>query len=288
MAQTLSEGPVIPDADGGEQISATGVNELRTLGASTNAALASVRAAGAALAAEAEAAAAVAAQIGTDADSTSRERDLVLEGLIAGMEGMSYVGAWESGTSYRINDVVTHGGDSWARLTAGSAGEPGASPADWGLVARKGDGGGFGELTETGTPGLWEGVDVGLAARLAALEYKSGPRDITSRMSVQPVSGTLYLERIGDVVWCDISGIRMPSSAGFVQLTDLFPAGFRPRRIQDFATARRNASDPAGGLRVDFSGTAYFYAVHSTRDIRGVVSWPTRDAPPSALPGTPA
>lgn len=127
-----------------------------------------------------------------------------------------------------------------------------------------------------------------LDARLAALEYKSGPRDITSRMSVQPTSGTLYLERIGDVVWCDISGIRMPSSAGFVQLVDLFPAGFRPRRIQDFATAKRNNTDPAGALRVDFSGTAYFYAVDSSRDIRGVVSWPTRDAPPSTLPGTPA
>lgn len=127
-----------------------------------------------------------------------------------------------------------------------------------------------------------------LDARLATLEYKSGPRDITSRMSVQPTSGTLYLERIGDVVWCDISGIRMPSSAGFVQLVDLFPAGFRPRRIQDFATAKRNNTDPAGALRVDFSGTAYFYVVDSNRDIRGVVSWPTRDAPPSTLPGTPA
>ena len=128
----------------------------------------------------------------------------------------------------------------------------------------------------------------GLQARLAALEYKSGPRNITSRMSVQPVSGSLFLERIGDVVWCDISGIRMPASAGFVQLTSLFPEGFRPRRIQDFATARRNATDPAGALRVDFSGTAYFYVVDSTRDIRGVVSWPTRDAPPTTLPGDPA
>lgn len=158
MAQTLSEGPVIPDADGGEQISATGVNELRTLGASTNAALASVRAAAVALAAEAEAAAAVAAQIGTDADATSRARDTALEGLIAGMEGMSYVGAWVSGTTYRVNDVVTHGGDSWARLTTGATGEPGVSSADWGLVARKGDGGGFGELSETATDGLYETV----------------------------------------------------------------------------------------------------------------------------------
>lgn len=127
-----------------------------------------------------------------------------------------------------------------------------------------------------------------LAARLAAIEYKSGPRDITTRMSVQPVSGKLYAERIGDVIWCDISGIRMPTSAGFVQLVDLFPEGWRPRRIQDFATAKRNNTDPAGSFRVDLSGTAYFYVVDATRDIRGVISWPTRDAPSATPLGNPA
>lgn len=40
MAETLSEGVVVPNANGGEQISATGVAEVRTLGASINSALA--------------------------------------------------------------------------------------------------------------------------------------------------------------------------------------------------------------------------------------------------------
>ncbi len=40
MAQTLSEGLIVPESDGSEQISASGVAEVRLLGTSTNAALA--------------------------------------------------------------------------------------------------------------------------------------------------------------------------------------------------------------------------------------------------------
>ena len=43
MAQTLPNGVVVPNADGGEQISATGVQEMRTLGASADAAIADAR-----------------------------------------------------------------------------------------------------------------------------------------------------------------------------------------------------------------------------------------------------
>ena len=41
MAQTLSEGLVVPTSDGSEQISSTGVAEIRLLGTTANAALAS-------------------------------------------------------------------------------------------------------------------------------------------------------------------------------------------------------------------------------------------------------
>ena len=43
MAQTLPNGVVIPNADGGEQISATGVQEMRALGVSADAAIAAAR-----------------------------------------------------------------------------------------------------------------------------------------------------------------------------------------------------------------------------------------------------
>lgn len=136
MAQTLASGVVIPAP--GDRISASGVQEMRTLGASVDTGL--------------SAAQAQVAQV----DAQSRARDADLADQVAGMEGMTYTGVWEPGRVYRINDVVTHGGDSWARLTAGSAGEPGVDPAAWGLVARKGDGGGFGELSETDVPGLYD------------------------------------------------------------------------------------------------------------------------------------
>src|SRR5699024_4375671 len=139
MAQTLASGVVIPDP--GDRISAAGVQEMRTLGASVDSGLSLAQ-----------------AQV-AQVDAQSRARDADLADQVAGMEGMTYVGACESGTSYRINDVVTHAWDSWARLTAGDAGEPGTSPTDWGLVARKGDGGGFGQLTETEVVGLYDTVE---------------------------------------------------------------------------------------------------------------------------------
>ena len=292
MAQTLSEGPIIPDADGGERISATGVNELRTLGSSTNAALASVRADSAALAADAEASAAVAAQIGTDADSTSRARDLVLEGLIAGMEGMTYVGAWDSGTTYRINDVVTHGGDSWARLTTGATGEPGVSSTDWGLVARKGDGGGFGELNETETVGLYDTVDSGIEARLAAIEYDSGWRDITASITATPAptGGTILVRRVGKHVYMQVNGITFAdSTTSFITLSNsIIPAGLRPPRTVDFASARRLVGDTGGSIRVDPNGRGILYQVAGGYPILGTGSWVTDEAPPATPPGTPA
>ena len=160
MAQTLASGVVIPDP--GDRISAAGVQEMRTLGASVDSGLSLAQ-----------------AQV-AQVDAQSRARDADLADQVAGMEGMTYVGAWESGTSYRINDVVTHGGDSWARLTAGDAGEPGTSPTDWGLVARKGDGGGFGDLAETVVPGLYDTVEVsmGMAQVDGLVAALSGKRAI--------------------------------------------------------------------------------------------------------------
>lgn len=142
MAQTLASGVVIPAP--GDRISAAGVQEMRTLGASVDAGLSLAQ-----------------AQV-AQTDAQSRARDADLADQVAGMEGMTYVGAWQSGRTYRINDVVTHGGDSWARLTAGSTGEPGVSATDWGLVARQGAGGGFGDLVETEVVGLYDTVEASM------------------------------------------------------------------------------------------------------------------------------
>lgn len=165
MAQTLANGFVVPQRT--DPISESGVDEMRLLGASGD------------------------ARVG-QLDLQSRTRDADLADQIAGMEGMTYVGAWESDREYRINDVVTHGGDSWARLTAGSDGEPGADSTAWGLVARKGDGGGFGELTETSVPGLWEGVGVGIELGDSHLDTIIAPNTYVCRSSENALKALGY------------------------------------------------------------------------------------------------
>lgn len=156
----------------------TGAAEMQTLGSTAASAIDDLEASvGAELAGKAstgyvDAGLGSASSYTASVESASLARDDVLAADIAGMEGLDYVGAWEAGRTYRVNDVVTHGGDSWARLTVGPSGEPGASPEDWGLVARKGDGGGFGELAETAVPGLYETVDNGVEARLRDLESR--------------------------------------------------------------------------------------------------------------------
>lgn len=204
MAQTLASGVVIPAP--GDRISAAGVQEMRTLGASVNTGLALTQAQTA------------------QTDLQSRARDADLADQVAGMEGMAYVGAWESGTSYRINDVVTHGGDSWARLTAGSAGEPGADPAAWGLVARKGDGGGFGELSETAVTGLYDTV------QSTGPGYDSGPQIfMPSGGAVDPANtGTISLRRLGPLVYGRIDGVMVSAGAQGTWLWgNGIPGGYR-------------------------------------------------------------
>lgn len=271
MAQTLASGVVIPAP--GDRISAAGVQEMRTLGASVDTGLSLAHAQ----------VAQVDAQV-AQADAQSRARDRGLEDQIAGMEGMTYVGAWESGRTYRINEVVTHGGDSWARLTAGSAGEPGASPTDWGLVARKGDGGGFGELTETGTPGLYETVDNGVEGRLAALEYDSGVRNIAGLIRPGYTVERATVERAGRTVTLAFEGlIPAASGSGFPFNTSALPEGFRPageRPFQAVSTsgaACRMAVRPAFGVGIygATAGTAYV----------ATVTYLVPPALPATLPG---
>ena len=265
MAQTLASGVVIPAP--GDRISASGVQEMRTLGASVDTGL--------------SAAQAQTAQV----DAQSRARDADLADQVAGMEGMTYVGAWESGRTYRINDVVAHGGDSWARLTAGSAGEPGASPTDWGLVARKGDGGGFGELSETAVPGLWEGVDAGIEARIAAVEYDSGRRNVSSLIGTT-VTG-VFLQRVGRLVIWEFVGALF--AAGGWRTLCTVPAGFRPiGEVLDVAHGASSLSaldGTRGSVRITTTLTA---DVTTGPRYRMRASYFTADPIPTTLPGTPA
>lgn len=293
MAQTLPNGVVIPEQT--EPISSAGVQEMRTLGTSVDASLAGKASPGY-VDAGLHGVASLVSQKHADSvsytsavESASVARDAALGDLIDGVEGMTYVGAWEPGRAYRINDVVAHGGDSWARLTAGSAGEPGASPTNWGLVARKGDGGGFGELSETDVTGLYDTVDNDIEARLAALEYDSGERDITSLVP-DVVSGSLYLTRVGRTVWLDFNAlVGTPQGSSALTYSRLLPSGFRVARRTRYRPLSKNwAADATGPVRLDSTGTVVISGAGGSQPIRGLISFPTDDPIPTTRPGSPA
>ena len=270
MAQTLASGVVIPAP--GDRISAAGVQEMRTLGASVDTGLALTQAQTA------------------QTDLQARARDADLADQIAGMEGMTYVGAWESGRTYRINDVVTHGGDSWARLTAGSAGEPGASPTDWGLVARKGDGGGFGELAETAVTGLYDTVDSGIQDQVDALSGTTGLRDITGdypEIEV-PGQGGLLLSRVGNLIQVSLYGIRVPDATAGQHLSQFLPAGFRPLPGVLLMIPVLQGTTGTIRFRVTAAGQMTIYNHNGATLIYGSVTFATADDWPATLPGTPA
>ena len=268
MAQTLASGVVITAP--GDRISAAGVQEMRTLGASVDTGLALAQA--------------QAAQV----DAQSRARDADLADQVAGMEGMTYVGAWESGTSYRINDVVTHGGGSWARLTAGSTGEPGADPAAWGLVARKGDGGGFGELTETAVPGLYDtvasvgpGYDSGVIDVAGSLVpgWSASTYGVTLSRQGGTVTLVLDITRTGEqLVERGGDGLEfaeiLPIPTGF---SPIAPGFISPAKVSQGARAAGWYDRIATNLRIrDLDGV-----IATGNRIVNVVSWQTRDPAPA-------
>lgn len=256
MAQTLANGVVIPEP--GDRISAAGVAEMRALGSSVNTGLALTRAQAA------------------QADAQSRARDDDLADQIAGMEGMTYVGVWESGQTYRINDVVTHGGDSWARLTAGSAGEPGVDPAAWGLVARKGDGGGFGELVETDVTGLYDTVPP------TDPTPDTGTLTVTSSFP-EVTNGNIYVRRVGIVVHSTFYDVEFANASPpeFFYLNGLLPAGYRPATLTSFPALADVNGTTTRRIRFQADGQILLYAITPSSRINVTASYLTPDAWPA-------
>lgn len=71
-----------------------------------------------------------------------------------GAPGLVYRGGYASGTNYALNDAVLFQGSSYISLTAGNSGNtPGASPADWSLLAAQGAVGATGAAGVNGTAG---------------------------------------------------------------------------------------------------------------------------------------
>lgn len=146
-------------------------------------------------------------------------------------------------------------------------------------------------------------TEAALEARLAAVTYDSGARNITA--SVNPAegmtAGVVSLRRLGAVVQLDLDALVFTMAAGskvtpIVRLGQpLLPAGFRPSRTLFFPSARRDLPETHGGVRIDANGYVYLYQVSelatnstSTAYYRASAVFMTTQTPPITPPGDPA
>lgn len=72
---------------------------------------------------------------------------------LGGGSALNWLGAWNSGTAYVVDDMVSRNGSSYIAILAGTNHAPESSPTYWDLIAAKGDTGSTGATGSAGTPG---------------------------------------------------------------------------------------------------------------------------------------
>lgn len=133
----------------------------------------------------------------------------------------------------------------------------------------------------------------GLTARLAALESQTGVRDITSLLypTVVPASpsGRVLISRDGNHVTISLDAIRL-AGTGNVSMFSI-PGGFRPAHsIFMLATVRPSDWDSTFTAPMQGYSTGGFWLgrKHDGALYHGTFTYPTAQAWPTTLPGTPA
>lgn len=127
----------------------------------------------------------------------------------------------------------------------------------------------------------------GLLDRLAALEYRSGRRNITALLDPAPSSGNLFIERRGDTVWLHMDALTLSTTSDTIY-NGVIASGFQIVSPGDIPAAQRSVLDAKGGLRTYGSNLGFYYLGQAAGPFRGMVSWPTNQAIPATLPGSPA
>ena len=130
----------------------------------------------------------------------------------------------------------------------------------------------------------------GLAARLAALEHDSGPRDITSLAGSNITSGNVYLRRSGKTVTLTVANVApADTTAGSLTLFTI-PAGFRrPARWDGYVPSGVDSGLQRIRSAYIFASGGFGVWATSTADrYRLDLTWITNDPPPATPPGTPA
>ena len=131
----------------------------------------------------------------------------------------------------------------------------------------------------------------GLEDRLAAIEYRSGPRDISSMLR-NGWAGTISLLRIGASVSVYLENLSSANATSTVFLT--LPSGFRPPARPGARVYRVMIT--AGGVPpvmrqadIDSGGNCRIFTTTGVAEtFSGSLEFTTPDAIPTTLPGDPA
>lgn len=131
----------------------------------------------------------------------------------------------------------------------------------------------------------------GLAARLAALEYSSGLRNITASNATNDIvfesGGGLFIERNRNTVTLWVYKCRAAPGTGGVGQRGAIPTGFRPS-LEVRANIPRVDSVNENGLLAAFPTSGLWVTMPEEGTHTGVFTWTTRQPAPTLPPGDPA
>lgn len=251
MASDMGRGIMAPDSD--DPISTTGVNEMRTLGATTASAISSL--------------------------------DTQVQGELA--------------ERVRKDEAEQYGfeGPQGPRGPEGppGEGEPGPPGPGGSIALEETDPGCFVDSEITWLQ--WD-TSVGIVVRAwdpttenyHTIYGDTGWRDISEGMA-DYISGTLSIKRTANIVWLRMSDIvTEDQSTSYSTWPGLIPNGFRfsEQGFIYMPLGQRSDFYTSGPLRTDRFGLVLIYNTQGQQRMDGLISWPTNQAWPTTLPGTPA
>lgn len=134
-------------------------------------------------------------------------------------------------------------------------------------------------------------TEAALDTRLVGLDYRSGPRNITSLFS-EVESGKIILSRVATLVLIEFDEVKVSNASGaFTTLSYQLPTGFQSStgRYQwdDLMTSSPVSGTPRR-IRVDWTGRVIIYGLTTSDTVTGRIPYLTTNPLPATPPGAPA
>ena len=123
------------------------------------------------------------------------------------------------------------------------------------------------------------------------VEYgDTGWRNITALLGDSVTGGKALIRRANGTVWFDVENLTFPTTPSYLLFSpSAIPMGFRVvSGWKYFNPTSRHTGGSQGPLRVSYGGDLGLYDTTNKTELVAYVSWPTENAWPATLPGTPA